>query len=250
MFNNLKNNLGISPQEKISLPQHVGVIMDGNGRWAKTQGKPRIFGHKVGMDALKKVAVHAARRGIKVMTVYAFSTENWTRPEAEIKFIMSLPIDFYSKYVPVLKEENIQIRMIGEREGLPKATLDSIDKASRETAENTGMILNFAMNYGGRRDIILAVQSLAKSGANLARLTEEELSAQLQTAILPEEVRDPDLIIRTSGEERLSNFLTWQAAYSELYFTETAWPDFDEAQLDKALLAFQARDRRYGGLKK
>ncbi|RZI49285.1 isoprenyl transferase [Lactococcus kimchii] len=244
MFNNLKNKA----QEEI-LPQHIGVIMDGNGRWAKAKGKPRIFGHKAGMDALKKVAVHGARRGIKVMTVYAFSTENWARPVDEVKFIMSLPIDFYGKYMPTLKAENIQIRMIGEREGLPKATLASIDRAAAETAENTGMILNFAMNYGGRRDIILAVQKLAQTGQDLTTVTEEELATALQTAILPEEVREPDLIVRTSGEQRMSNFLTWQAAYSELYFTDTAWPDFDEAQLDQAILAFQKRDRRYGGLK-
>lgn len=136
--------------------------MDGNGRWAKSQGKPRIFGHKAGMDALKTAAIHGQRRGVKVMTVYAFSTENWSRPMDEVKFIMSLPIDFYSKYLPILNEENIQIRMIGEREGLPKATLNSIDRAAAETANNTGMTLNFAMNYGGRRDILLAVQELAK----------------------------------------------------------------------------------------
>ena len=245
MFNNLKNN----SQEEIPVPQHVGVIMDGNGRWAKAQGKPRIFGHKAGMDALKKVAVHGAHRGVAVMTVYAFSTENWARPVDEVKFIMSLPIDFYSKYVPVLKEENIQIRMIGERSGLPKATLESIDRAARETADNTGMILNFAMNYGGRRDIILAIQDLSASGFDLSAVTEEDLAEHLQTAILPVEYREPDLIIRTSGEQRMSNFLTWQAAYSELYFTDVAWPEFDEAELDKAIIAFQQRDRRYGGLK-
>lgn len=244
MFNNLKNK-----EQEAALPEHVGVIMDGNGRWAKAQGKPRIFGHKSGMDALKKVAVHGARRGLKVMTVYAFSTENWARPVDEVKFIMSLPIDFYGKYMPTLKAENIQIRMIGEREGMPKATLASIDRAAEETAENTGMILNFAMNYGGRRDIILGVQKLARAGVDLTTLSEEELSDQLQTAILPEALRDPDLIIRTSGEQRMSNFLTWQAAYSELYFADTAWPDFDEAELDKAISVFQKRERRYGGLK-
>ncbi len=245
MFNNLKNN----SQEQIPVPQHIGIIMDGNGRWAKSQGKPRIFGHKAGMDALKTAAIHGQHRGVKVMTVYAFSTENWSRPMDEIKFIMSLPIDFYSKYLPILNEENIQIRMIGEREGLPKATLNSIDRAAAETSNTTGMILNFAMNYGGRRDILLAVQNLAKSGKNLSEITEEELSDYLQTSILPKDLRDPDLIIRTSGELRLSNFLSWQAAYSELYFTDTAWPDFDEAALDAAILEFQKRDRRYGGVK-
>ncbi|MFC4652888.1 isoprenyl transferase [Lactococcus nasutitermitis] len=246
MFNNLKKE----KQATELVPAHVGIIMDGNGRWAKAQGKPRIFGHKAGLDTLKNVAIHGQKCGIKVMTVYAFSTENWTRPVDEVKFIMSLPIDFYSKYVPILKAENIQIRMIGERSGLPKATLDSIDRAAVDTAENTGMILNFAMNYGGRRDIILAIQELAKSGKNLTELSEEDLSAHLQTAILPAEYRDPDLVIRTSGELRLSNFLPWQTAYSELYFTDVAWPDFDENELDKALTTFKKRDRRYGGVKK
>ena len=232
-----------------NIPNHIGIIMDGNGRWAKKRLQPRVMGHKAGMDALQKVTIEASQLGVKVLTVYAFSTENWSRPQDEVKFIMSLPIDFYSKYVPVLKEENIQIRMIGEREGLPKATLDSIDRAAQETSENDGMILNFAMNYGGRRDIILAIQELAKSGQDLSILTEEELSKHLQTAVLPENLRDPDLIIRTSGEQRMSNFLTWQSAYSELYFAQTAWPDFDDKELDKAISAFQKRDRRYGGVK-
>lgn len=244
MFNNLKKDV----QTRL-VPAHVGVIMDGNGRWAKAQGKPRIFGHKAGMDALKRVAIHGQHCGIKVMTVYAFSTENWGRPLDEVKFIMSLPIDFYSKYVPILKAENIQIRMIGERMGIPQATLDSIDRASKATAENTGMILNFAMNYGGRREIILAVQALALAGVDLTALSEEELAEHLETAILPKEFRNPDLIIRTSGEQRLSNFLPWQSAYSEFYFTDVAWPDFDEAELDKAILDFQKRDRRYGVVK-
>ena len=232
-----------------NIPNHIGIIMDGNGRWAKKRLQPRVMGHKAGMDALQKVTIEASQLGVKVLTVYAFSTENWSRPQDEVKFIMSLPIDFYSKYVPVLKEENIQIRMIGEREGLPKATLDSIDRAAQETSENDGMILNFAMNYGGRRDNILAIQELAKSGQDLSLLTEDELSKLLQTAVLPENLRDPDLIIRTSGEQRMSNFLTWQSAYSELYFAQTAWPDFDDKELDKAISAFQKRDRRYGGVK-
>ena len=235
--------------EKENFPKHIAIIMDGNRRWAKQRDLPAKLGHKEGAKTLEKIVRYANKIGLGYITVYAFSTENWTRPAAEVKFIMSLPIDFYSKYVPVLKEENIQIRMIGEREGLPKATLDSIDRAAQETSENDGMILNFAMNYGGRRDIILAIQELAKSGQDLSLLTEEELSKHLQTAVLPENLRDPDLIIRTSGEQRMSNFLTWQSAYSELYFAQTAWPDFDDKELDKAISAFQKRDRRYGGVK-
>lgn len=245
MFNYSKKET----ETESKFPNHIGIIMDGNGRWAKSQGKPRIFGHKAGMDALKDTAVHGQHRGVKVMTVYAFSTENWSRPIDEVKFIMSLPIDFYSKYLPILKAENIQIRMIGEREGLPKATLNAIDRAAAETAENTGMILNFAMNYGGRRDIVLAVQDLAKSGYDLSNLTEEDLTQHLQTSLLPAEYQEPDLIVRTSGELRLSNFLPWQAAYSELYFTDLPWPEFDEAALDAAIEDYQKRDRRYGGVK-
>ncbi|CAM3186474.1 isoprenyl transferase [Lactococcus hircilactis] len=244
-MNNYSNNL----QEEIPLPKHVGIIMDGNGRWAKSQGKPRIFGHKAGMDALKKIAIHGQKRGLKVMTVYAFSTENWTRPLDEVKFIMSLPIDFYSKYVPILNKENIQIRWMGELEGLPKATLASIDRAAKDTENNTGMILNFAMNYGGRREIILAIQAMAKAGQDLSVLTEQDLAAQLQTNVLPSAYQEPDLVIRTSGEQRLSNFLAWQSAYSELYFTAVLWPDFDETALDLALLEYQKRDRRFGGVK-
>lgn len=246
MFKKSKND---NEKPQVPLPAHIGIIMDGNGRWAKAQNKPRIFGHKAGMDALKTVAVHGARLGVKVMTVYAFSTENWSRPMDEVKFIMSLPIDFYSKYVPVLKAENIQIRMTGEREGMPKATLDSIDRAATETADNDGMILNFAMNYGGRREILLAVKQLLSEQVNPDELTEEMIAERLQTAILPADLRDPDLIIRTSGEERLSNFLPWQAAYSELYFTPTPFPDFDEVGLDAAILDYQSRERRFGGLK-
>ncbi|OFI47003.1 isoprenyl transferase [Floricoccus penangensis] len=238
---------------EIPVPNHVGIIMDGNGRWAKKQGKPRVFGHKAGMDSLQRAAIHGQKMGIKVMTVYAFSTENWSRPEAEVKFIMSLPIDFYEKFVPVLNKENIQIRMIGERDGVPKSTIDAIDRASIDTKDNTGMILNFALNYGGRNEITLAVKKIAQSINDgiitVNDITEEMIADNLETSILPKEYQDPDFIIRTSGEERLSNFLPWQAAYSELYFTDVLWPDFDEAELEKAVEIYKKRDRRYGGLK-
>jgi len=236
-------------KDESRLPGHIAVIMDGNGRWAKAQGKPRIFGHKAGMDALNVAAVHASRRGIQAMTVYAFSTENWSRPMDEVKFIMSLPIDFYGKYLPILKAENIQIRMTGEREAMPKATLEAIDRAMEETKMNDGMILNFAMNYGGRRELVLAMQAIAASGVPVEEITEELISQHLQTAFLGE-LQDPDLVIRTSGELRLSTSLPWEAAYSELYFTETAWPDFNEAALDAALEDYAQRDRRFGGLSK
>ena len=236
------------------IPNHLAVIMDGNGRWAQRQGKPRIFGHKAGMDALQMIAIHAQNRGVKVMTVYAFSTENWSRPAAEVKFIMSLPIDFYERFVPTLNRENIRIAMIGTREGVQKATQKSIDRAMVDTAQNTGMILTIALNYGGQAEILDAVKALAlkvqEGLISVDELTQDSFEQQLTTAILPESYRNPDLVIRTSGENRLSNFLPWQTAYSELYFTETLWPDFDEAALDLAFDVFSQRDRRYGGIKK
>ena len=239
--------------EDKKVPGHLAIIMDGNGRWAQAQGKPRVFGHKTGMDNLQKIAIHAQNSGVKVLTVYAFSTENWTRPAAEVKFIMSLPIDFYGKFVPTLHRENIRIMMIGTREGVPKSTLKSIDQAVADTAANTGMILTIALNYGGQNEILDAVKSLAqevKSGLlTTDDITQEAFEHRLTTAILPQVYRNPDLVIRTSGENRLSNFLMWQTAYSELYFTDTLWPDFDEHALSLAFDAFSKRDRRYGGVK-
>jgi undecaprenyl diphosphate synthase len=241
-------------EENSKIPNHLAIIMDGNGRWAQSQGKPRIFGHKAGMDALQTIAIHAQNRGVKVLTVYAFSTENWTRPAAEVKFIMSLPIDFYEKFVPTLNRENIRIAMIGTRAGVPKATLKSIDRAMVDTASNTGMILTIALNYGGQAEILDAVKALAmdvKSGVlTTAEISAEVFESKLTTACLPVAYRHPDFVIRTSGENRLSNFLPWQTAYSELYFTETLWPDFDERALDLAFESFAQRDRRYGGIKK
>ena len=231
---------------ELKIPAHIGIIMDGNGRWAKKLGKPRVFGHKAGMDAIERTAIYAQKLGVKLLTVYAFSTENWSRPMDEVKFIMSLPIDFYSRFVPVLNRENIQIRMIGNREGVPKATLKAIDKASEDTSDNTGMILNFALNYGGRAEIIDAVKEILISGVSPDEVSEALISDNLTTSIFPPKLRDPDLIIRTSGEQRLSNFLTWQTAYSELYFTDKFWPDFDEAELDKAIADFSSRSRRFG----
>jgi undecaprenyl diphosphate synthase len=243
-----------SNQKKEKIPKHLAIIMDGNGRWAQKQGKPRIFGHKAGMDRLQDIAIYAQHRGVKVLTVFAFSTENWTRPAPEVRFIMSLPIDFYEKFVPTLNRENIRIAMIGTRKGVPKATLKSIDNAMADTADNTGMILNIALNYGGQAEILEAIRKLANeiSLGNLlaSDITAERLENQLTTTVLPAVYRNPDLVIRTSGEYRLSNFLLWQTAYSELYFTETLWPDFDEKALDLAFEAFIKRDRRYGGIKK
>ena len=234
------------------VPAHIGVIMDGNGRWAKKRMQPRVFGHKAGMDALKKVAIAASDMGVKALTVYAFSTENWTRPDQEVKFIMNLPVEFYDKYVPELHQKNMKIQMIGETDRLPKETFDALKKAEELTKLNTGLIPNLALNYGGRAEITQAVKLIAQdvldAKINPGDITEELIGEYLFTGHLPRVLRDPDLIIRTSGELRLSNFLPWQAAYSELYFTDVLWPDFDEEALREAIIEYNRRNRRFGGV--
>ena len=250
MFGFLKKDKVTETPEMV--PAHIGVIMDGNGRWAKKRMQPRVFGHKAGMDALKKVAIAASDMGVKALTVYAFSTENWTRPDQEVKFIMNLPVEFYDKYVPELHQKNMKIQMIGETDRLPKETFDALKKAEELTKLNTGLILNFALNYGGRAEITQAVKLIAQdvldAKVNPGDITEELIGEYLFTGHLPKVLRDPDLIIRTSGELRLSNFLPWQAAYSELYFTDVLWPDFDEEALKKAIVEYNRRNRRFGGV--
>lgn len=237
---------------EVPVPDHIGIIMDGNGRWAKKRLQPRIFGHKAGMEALQEVTLTAADLGVKVLTVYAFSTENWSRPAEEVNFIMKLPIDFFDKYVPKLHANNIKIQLMGDLERLPKETLVALNRALTLTQSNTGLVLNFALNYGGRAELTLAMKRLAEqvaSGQLLPEaITENLIAEQLLTADLPVAYRDPDLIIRTSGEERLSNFLPWQAAYSELYFTDVLWPDFKGSELVEAITAYNRRHRRFGGL--
>ena len=250
MFGFLKKDKATEPPTMV--PDHIGVIMDGNGRWAKKRMQPRVFGHKAGMDALRKVAIAASDMGVKALTVYAFSTENWTRPDQEVKFIMNLPVEFYDKFVPELHQKNMKIQMIGETDRLPKQTFDALKKAEELTKLNTGLILNFALNYGGRAEITQAVKLIAQdvldAKINLGDITEELIGEYLFTGHLPKVLRDPDLIIRTSGELRLSNFLPWQAAYSELYFTDVLWPDFDEEALKEAIIEYNRRNRRFGGV--
>lgn len=234
------------------IPKHIGIIMDGNGRWAKKRMQPRIMGHKAGMDALQAVTVKASEMGVKVLTVYAFSTENWTRPVDEVKFIMSLPVEFFDKYVPELHRNNVKVQMIGDTSRLPKDTLDALNRARNLTKRNSGLILNFALNYGGRAEIVSAVKQIAQdvldARFNTGDITEDLIANYLNTASLPYLYRDPDLIIRTSGELRLSNFLPWQAAYSEFYFTNVLWPDFKEKELVAAIEEYNRRHRRFGGV--
>lgn len=235
-----------------NIPKHIGIIMDGNGRWAKKRLQPRIMGHKAGMDALQKVTIDASKLGVKVLTVYAFSTENWSRPEDEVAFIMKLPVEFFDKYVPELDKNNVRIQMIGDRQRLPKDTLAALDNALEKTRHNSGLVLNFALNYGGRAEIVETVRELAQdvldARLNPGDITEDLISGRLMTSRLPYLYRDPDLVIRTSGELRTSNFLPWQIAYSEFYFTDRLWPDFDGQALKEAISDYNHRHRRFGGL--
>lgn len=234
-----------------SVPNHVAVIMDGNGRWAKSKGMKRSYGHKAGMDQVKVIARHASKRGVKVLTVYAFSTENWKRPLDEVNFLMRLPVEFFDSFMPEIMEANIKVAMIGVPEKLPKKTRQVLEKAIQESKDNTGMILNFAVNYGGRSELLEAAKSMAEDIAagklNSNKITETDFEDYLMTsAIAP--YQSVDYMIRTSGEERISNFMLWQNAYSEFYFTPLAWPEFDEAAFDDALGEYQKRQRRFGGI--
>lgn len=231
------------------IPHHVAIIMDGNGRWAKRRGLPRVAGHREGMNVVKKITREASQLGIKVLTLYAFSTENWKRPKDEVDFLMKLPEQFLSTFLPELIEENVQVRLMGDSKSLPKHTLNAVETAKNKTAHNTGMILNFALNYGSRYEMLEATKKLiedAKAGIiNTNEIDEETFSHYLFSNELP----DPDLLIRTSGELRLSNFMLWQLAYTELWFTDIYWPDFKEDTLRQAISDFQKRGRRFGGVK-
>lgn len=235
------------------IPAHVAIIMDGNGRWAQRKMLPRIAGHKEGMNNVKTITTHASRLGVKVLTLYAFSTENWKRPKDEVNFLMKLPVDFFDVFVPDLIKENIKVTVMGYDEFLPEHTQKAVADAIEQTKNNTGMVLNFALNYGGRAEILTAVNKIiadTQEGERQGEVDEETFSSYLMTHPLGTSLRDPDLLIRTSGEERISNFLLWQIAYSELFFTERYWPDFSVSDFNEAIGSYQARNRRYGGLKK
>ncbi len=230
------------------LPQHIAVIMDGNGRWAKKRHLPRIAGHRAGVSSARMVIETCARLNIEALTLYAFSVENWRRPKAEIDFLMQLLREYLRKELPVIHKNKIRLVVIGRQEELPQAVQRDIEEAMHLTAGNKGMNLAVALNYGGRAELVDAVNGILaekrENGAGSKPVDEETISRHLYTANLP----DPDLLIRTSGEMRVSNFLLWQIAYAEIYVTETLWPDFNRASLLEALLDFQRRERRYGGL--
>ena len=228
--------------DSASLPKHIAIIMDGNGRWALRRGLPRIAGHKKGADAVRRVSEHCRELGVPVLTLYAFSDENWGRPKDEVTFLMQMLESYLRSEIDKMKKNNITFRTIGRMERLPLSTQELIRHAVAETAGNTGMVLNLALSYGGRGEIIEAIRRMYSSNGSVRTVTEESFVTYLDTAGLP----DPDLIIRTSGEKRVSNFLLWQAAYAEFYFSDTLWPDFQEKDLLLAILDFQGRERRYG----
>jgi undecaprenyl diphosphate synthase len=222
--------------------------MDGNGRWAKKRGLPRVAGHREGMNVVREIVSTSNELGVKVLTLYAFSTENWKRPKTEVDFLMRLPERFLNAELPKLIKENVVVRITGERDKLPEYTLRAVNKAIDETKGNNGLILNFALNYGSRSEIIDGMKSIYKEieegRLKVNDLSESVLSDHLMTSDLP----DPDLLIRTSGEIRLSNFMLWQLAYSEFWFTDVLWPDFSQDHFKEAIRIYQKRQRRYGGV--
>jgi undecaprenyl diphosphate synthase len=228
--------------ETNSLPRHVAIIMDGNGRWAVRRGMPRIMGHKRGAETVRNVVEQCRKFGIEVLTLYAFSDENWGRPRQEVTFLMNMLGGYLRSEIKTMKANGIRFRAIGRIDRLPKTAQKWVEKAMSETAGNAGMVLNLALSYGGRGEILEAVKRIRSSAGAPGEVDERQFSSFLDTAGLP----DPDLIVRTSGEKRISNFLLWQAAYAELYFTDVLWPDFNEKELLTALLDYQGRQRRFG----
>ena len=235
-------NIKINVNE-LSIPRHIGIIMDGNGRWAKKRGMPRNYGHKAGVDNLIDLSKYANSIGVRYMTVYAFSTENWSRPIEEVNYLMYL-LDFtFKRLLDRIEKDNIKIIVIGEKDRLTDKLLDIIDKMEKKTENCTGLVLYICFNYGSRSEIVSACNSIVNEGKTI---TIDEINKHLYNS----EAGDLDLLIRTSGEMRLSNFMLWQASYSEIYVTDTYWPDFNAHCLDEAILTYNNRDRRFGGLKK
>jgi undecaprenyl diphosphate synthase len=227
------------------IPRHVAIVMDGNGRWARKRFMPRLFGHRYGMETVVRVIDDCQERGVEFLTLYAFSSENWKRPDEEVSGLMNLVLVGVSKYLKRLASRNVKIRVVGDRSRVSERVRQAWTEAESLTCDNTGMTVTVAFNYGGRWDIVQACQQAMNEGFRADSLTEEVLGRFMALSYAP----DPDLFIRTGGEVRISNFLLWQLAYAELYFTECLWPDFDRAELDRAIAAFASRDRRFGGVK-
>ncbi len=235
--------------DQAKMPQHVAIIMDGNGRWATQRHLPRTHGHLEGVKRVEEIIDVARQWGIKALTLYTFSTENWNRPQQEVTMLMETLLIVLARNMKKLIEDGIRFQFIGRREGVPEKVLKTMDLAQGQTKHNSSLILNLAFNYGGRLEILDAVKTVAAQVRDqklqLEEITEESFSQRLYTAGLP----DPDLLIRTSGEKRISNFLLWQLSYAEFYFTEKFWPEFDKEEFRKAILDFQSRERRYGNIR-
>lgn len=238
----------LSEIDKNNLPKHIGIIMDGNGRWAKKRNLPRNYGHRAGVESLKKIVRASSDIGIKYLTVYGFSTENWRRPDDEVNALMSLLVEYLTKELDELNRENVVINYMGDIEKLPDNCQEILKKSHEKTIPNNGLVLNLAFNYGSRSEITGAVMQIAKDvkegKLEVEDINEEVISGYMYTKDMP----DPDLIIRPSGEYRLSNFLLWQAAYSELWFSNIYWPDFSKESLYGAILDYQNRERRFGAV--
>jgi len=240
-MNNYKENIDNS-----KLPKHIAVIMDGNGRWAKSHGKPRVFGHKNGVTAVREVTEAAAELGVEYLTLYAFSTENWNRPAIEVNALMMLLIETVKSEIKTLNKNNIQLKAIGDVNALPSGTREALMKGIEQTSSNTGMRLILALNYSSRWEIVEATKKIAEK-VSMGILNVQEIDSDVFTQHLTtSDIPDPELMIRTSGEHRISNYLLWQAAYAELHFTDVLWPDFRKEDLHKAILDFQNRERRFG----
>ena len=224
------------------LPVHLALIMDGNGRWAQARGLPREAGHRAGAETVRTIVTECRRLGIRHLTLYTFSSENWSRPKAEVSALFSLLLEFLGQEVPRMEREGIRLNILGDMEALPLAARTALRHGLRRTAANTDMVLNLALNYGGRAELVRAVRSMMAEGLRPGDVTEQSLADHLYTAGQP----DPDFLIRTSGEQRLSNYLLYQCAYSEFYFTPTPWPDFGVEALHEALAAYAGRSRRFG----
>jgi undecaprenyl diphosphate synthase len=234
--------------DQSKIPKHIAIIMDGNGRWAKRRGLPRVAGHRAGMKTVRGITRIADELGVKILTLYAFSTENWKRPRDEVEYLMKLPQEFLLTELKELIERNVQVRILGNQDQLPSHTVKAVLEVQERTKHNTGLILNFALNYGSRDEMMYAIRGIAQDveagKLGVDEITEETMGNHLFTKGLP----DPDLLIRTSGEVRLSNFMLWQVAYSELWFTDVYWPDFSREHLMEAIYEFQHRNRRFGAL--
>ena len=228
-------------EQNLKIPKHIGIIMDGNGRWAKERGKPRSFGHRAGSANVDKIVSYAFKCGVKVVSLYAFSSENWSRPKEEIDELMNLLEKYFKKFIGKVKKKNVRLMVMGDLSALSDKLYKTIQDGIESTKDNSDFILNIGINYGGRQEIVKAVKEVINSKEEI---TLDTIEQHLYTA----EIGDPDLIIRTGGELRLSNFMLFQSAYSELYFTDVFWPDFNESEFDKAIMSFNERHRRFGGV--